>query len=78
MRWYGAIGAAKTASIRRSTSSFREDASRIQTGDAPQHTGVVRRIALNLLRQELSNGSVKTKRFRSTLNEDYLVRMLEI
>lgn len=57
---------------------FHEDASRIRTGDAPQNMGVVRHIALNLLRQEPSKGSVKTKRFRAALNDAYLERVLGI
>ena len=57
---------------------FHEDASRIRTGDAPQNMGVVRHIALNLLRQEPSKGSVKTKRFRAALNDEYLERVLGI
>jgi hypothetical protein len=40
--------------------------------------GVVRHIALNLIRQESSKGSVQAKRFRAALNEDYLARVLGI
>ena len=53
-----------------------EDASRIRTGDAPQHMGVVRHIALNLLRQEPGKGSVKTKHFRAALSDTYLEQVL--
>jgi predicted transposase YbfD/YdcC len=56
--------------------TFHEDASRIRTGDAPQNMGVLRHIALNLLRQEPSKGSLKTKRFRAALNDDYLSKLL--
>jgi predicted transposase YbfD/YdcC len=56
--------------------TFQEDASRIRTGDAPQNMGVVRHIALNLLRQETSTASLKTKRFRAALNEAYLAQVL--
>ncbi len=56
--------------------TFHEDASRIRNGDAPQNMGVLRHIALNLLRQEPSKGSLKTKRFRAALNDDYLARVL--
>jgi predicted transposase YbfD/YdcC len=56
--------------------TFHEDASRIRTGDAPQNMGVLRHIALNLLRQEPSKGSLKTKRFRAALNDDYLSKVL--
>lgn len=57
---------------------FHEDASRIRTGNAPQNMGVVRHIALNLLRQEPSTGSVKAKRFRAALKDAYLERVLGI
>ena len=52
------------------------DASRIRTGDAPQHMGIVRDIALNLLRHEPSTGSLKPKRFRAALDEAYLAQVL--
>ena len=55
---------------------FYEDTSRIQTGYAPQHTGVVRHIACNLLRQEPGKVSVKTKSFRTDINDAYLKRVL--
>ncbi len=58
--------------------TFQEDASRIRTGDAPQNMGVVRHIALNLLRQETSTASLKTKRFRAALNEAYLAQVLRL
>lgn len=56
--------------------TFHEDGSRIRSGDAPQNMGVLRHIALNLLRQELSKGSLKTKRFRAALNDIYLAQVL--
>jgi predicted transposase YbfD/YdcC len=56
--------------------TFHEDASRIRTGDAPQNMGVLGHIALNRLRQEQSKGSLKTKRFRAALNDDYLSKIL--
>jgi predicted transposase YbfD/YdcC len=56
--------------------SFHEDASRIRTGHAPANMAVLRHIALNLLRQEPSKGSLKTKRFRAALNDDYLAQVL--
>lgn len=56
--------------------TFHEERSRIRSGDAPQNMGVVRHIALNLLRQEPSKGSLKTKRFRAALNDHYLAEVL--
>jgi len=40
--------------------------------------GVVRHIALNLLRQESSKGSVKTRSLRAALNDAYRERVLGI
>jgi hypothetical protein len=53
-----------------------EDASRIRNGHAPQNMAVVCHIALNLLRQEPSKGSLKSKRFRPALDDAYLARAL--
>ena len=58
--------------------TFQEDASRIRTDHAPQNMAVLRHITLNLLRQEPSRGSLKTKRFRCALSEDYLAQVLGI
>jgi predicted transposase YbfD/YdcC len=56
--------------------TFGEDACRIRSGDAPQNMGVVRHVALNLLRQEPSKSSMKTKRFRAALNDAYLAQVI--
>jgi predicted transposase YbfD/YdcC len=57
--------------------TFHEDASRIRTGDGAQNFSVLRHIALNLLRQEASGGSIATKRFRAALDDSYLLRVLQ-
>lgn len=57
---------------------FHEDASRIRTGHAPKNMGVMRHIALNLLRREPSKGSIKAKRFRAALKDSYLEQVLGI
>lgn len=57
--------------------TFREDASRVRSGDAAQNFTVLRHIALNLLRHESSKGSIKTKRFRAALDTDYLLDVLQ-
>lgn len=49
--------------------TFDEDRSRVRTGHAPQNFAVLRHMALNLLRHESSKGSIKTKRFRTALDE---------
>ena len=57
--------------------TFREDASRVRDGHAPENLAILRHFALNLLRQERSTrGSVATKRFRAALNHEYLRSIL--
>ncbi|MFQ6027766.1 MAG: ISAs1 family transposase [Dehalococcoidia bacterium] len=57
--------------------AFREDQSRVRTGYAPENLALLRRIALNLLRQETtSKVGVKAKRLKAGWNEDYLLRVL--
>jgi predicted transposase YbfD/YdcC len=56
---------------------FREDESRIRTRYAQQNLSLVRKFALTMLRNEQSTkDSVKTKRFRATLDPDYLLDVL--
>lgn len=57
--------------------TFDEDRSRVRTGNAPQNFAVLRHSALNLLRQEPSKGSLKTKRFRAALDEHYLRKVFQ-
>jgi hypothetical protein len=57
--------------------SFREDESRVRSGHAAENFGVLRRIALNLVRQErTTKGSVKTKRLRAAWDDAYLLSLL--
>jgi predicted transposase YbfD/YdcC len=57
--------------------AFREDASRVRAGHAPENLAILRHFALNLLRRDRSaRGSVATKRFRAALNDDYLRSIL--
>ena len=55
---------------------FNEDASRTRTRQADHNLALLRKIALNLLRQHPSNGSLKGKRYRAGLNEDFLLSVL--
>ena len=57
--------------------AFDVDRSRVRAGNAPQNFAVLRHIALILLRQEPSKGSIKTKRFRAALDEQYLCTVLQ-
>jgi predicted transposase YbfD/YdcC len=56
--------------------TFREDDSRVRTDNAAQNFAVLRHIALNLLRQEPSTGSIKTKRLRAGWDATYLRKVL--
>jgi predicted transposase YbfD/YdcC len=55
---------------------FGEDDSRIRSGHAPRNFALLRRFALNLLKQDVTKGSLTQKRFRAALNHDYLTRLL--
>jgi predicted transposase YbfD/YdcC len=57
--------------------TFREDDSRIRTGNAPQNMAVIRHMALNLLKQEQSTKlSMRCKRLRAGWNDSYLTKVL--
>lgn len=58
--------------------TFGEDANRVRKAYAPENLGLLRRIALNLLRQEPSKGSLKGKRKRAGWDETYLSLVLGI
>ncbi len=57
--------------------AFREDASRIRTGHAAENMAVVRRIALNLLKQDTSvKLGMANKRLKAGWDERYLLKIL--
>lgn len=57
--------------------AFREDDCRVRKGHAAQNLATLRRIALNLLRQEsTTRKGVKAKRLKAALSEDYLLKVL--
>lgn len=55
---------------------FGEDASRIRTQNAAHNLSILRRLALNLLRQHSGKGSLKMKRYRAGLDNDFLLEIL--
>ncbi len=55
---------------------FAEDDSRIRKDHAPRNMTILRRLALNLLRQDTSKGSLKMKRYRAGLDNNYLLQLL--
>ena len=59
--------------------SFREDESRARIGHAGENLALVRKLALNLLRNEkTAQGGVKAKRLQAGWNDDYLLTVLGV
>lgn len=59
--------------------AFQEDLSRVRVGYAAENFSTVRRIALNLLKQEkTSRKGIETKRLRAGWDHDYLLKLLKI
>jgi len=59
--------------------SFHEDQSRIRKGHGAENMSRLRRIALNLLKQDTTNKrGIKTKRLRAGWEEQYLCQILRI
>ena len=57
--------------------SFREDESRVRTGNAPENLALVRHMALNLLRQDQTRkASIKAKRKLAGWDNNYLLSIL--
>ena len=57
--------------------SFREDASRIRSENGPANFGLLRRIALVLMKRETSvRGGAPTKQFRAAVDPTYAMRVL--
>ena len=55
---------------------FSEDDSRIRKDYAPRNMTILKRLALNLLRQDDSKGSLKMKRYQAGLNNNFLLQIL--
>ncbi len=55
--------------------AFLEDASRSRKGNAPQNLAVIRKIALNTLRQHPDKGSIKTKIKRAGWDDAFLLSL---
>lgn len=55
---------------------FGEDNARMRLDDAPENFAVIRHIALNLLKRHPAKLSIKRKRFRAALDDDFLLQLL--
>lgn len=59
--------------------SFREDESRVRTGNSPENFAILRHFALNFLKQEKSqNCGIESKRKKAGWDEDYLLKILSL
>jgi len=57
--------------------TFSEDASRIRKDNSPENFALLRRLAVNLLKQETTfKGSLKMKRYKAAMDNNYLVKIL--
>ena len=57
--------------------ALNEDHSRVRKDQAPENLAVLRRIALNLLKQEkTAKGGIHAKQLQAAWNEDYLLKVL--
>ena len=57
--------------------AFAEEDCRIRCGDGAQNVAILRRIALNLVKQDKSDkSSVRLKRLRAGWSTDYLEKLL--
>ena len=56
--------------------TFREDESRIRRGNAAHNIGVIRHVAMNLLKREKTKISYRKKRIRAALNDDFRDKLL--
>ncbi len=58
--------------------SFREDDNKTAAGHAGANLGLIRRVAVSLLKQDLGRGSIKAKRLQAAWDESYLLRILQV
>jgi len=57
--------------------TFSEDSSRIRKDNAPENFALLRRLAVNLLKQEKTfKGSLNMKQYKAAMENDYLVKIL--
>lgn len=58
--------------------AFREDECRVRKGNGAQNFAVLRHIALNLLKQDTTRGSIHSKRLKAGWDHEYLLKVLQV
>ncbi len=56
--------------------TFNEDANRIRTKNAPVNLNILRKIALQKVKKMNDKSSLQKRRFRASLNSQYLLQLL--
>ena len=57
--------------------AFREDASRTRAGHAGANLGMLRRVAVSLLKRAAGRGSIQTKRLMAAWDDEFLLTVLQ-
>lgn len=55
---------------------FHEDDSRLRVGNGAENFAILRRLVFNLLKHHPAKGSLKSKRFRAALDDDFLLELV--
>ncbi|HEY1192027.1 MAG TPA: ISAs1 family transposase [Gemmata sp.] len=58
--------------------AFREEDSRARAGHAGANLGMIRRVALSLLKRADTKGTIRTRRMKAAWDDLYLLKVLEI
>jgi len=56
--------------------TFKEDASRARKGYAAQNLSAIRKLAMQIIKNQNDRHSIRKRRFRASLSQDYLLEML--
>ena len=61
--------------------TFKEDKSRVRTGYAPQNLSMIRKLALQIIKNHEESGkkkrSIRKKLFMAAMNPDYLLQIIK-
>jgi hypothetical protein len=57
---------------------FREDEQRKRVNHSAKKLATIRKISLNLLKRDRSNGSLRTKRLKAGCNKQFLLNLIKI